>query len=90
MKAAHTRSRLSMERKALTQFVANLHKRLDEADGLWRYWTTHDITANEDDWAAFSNAVRAHLEGKPVPERFLVKAPGAKGDFSRSRTKSGV
>ena len=74
MKAADARSRLSTERKSLVQFVAKLQKRLDQADGLWRYWCSHDITENEDDWAAFSNAVRAHLEGKPVPERFLVKS----------------
>jgi hypothetical protein len=76
-KAAHKRSQLSTEKKAVMQFVAKVHQRLEQADGLWRYWTTHDITADEDDWVAFSDAVRDHLAGKPVPERFLVKAPAA-------------
>lgn len=58
----------------ITPTFEKLQKRLDEADGLWRYWTTHDITENEDDWAAFSNAVRNHLEGKPVDARFVVKS----------------
>src|SRR5262245_48183037 len=54
--------------------VAKLEQRLEQADGLWRYWTTHDITENDDDWAAFSNAVRAHLDGKPVEARFMSAA----------------
>jgi hypothetical protein len=73
MKAADARSRLSTEKKAVVQFIAKLRKRLDESEGLWRYWTTHDITANDEEWAAFSNAVRDHLEGRPVPARFVVK-----------------
>ena len=74
MKAADTRSRLSTEKKSVVRNLAKVQQRLDEADGLWRYWTTHDITENEDDWAAFSDAVRAHLDGKPVAARFVVKA----------------
>lgn len=74
VKAANARSQLSTEKKSVVQLVGKLQRRLDEADGLWRYWTTHDITENEDDWAAFSNAVRHHLEGKPVEARFIVKS----------------
>lgn len=48
---------------------------LEQANALWRYWTTHDITENDDEWAAFSNAVRDHLDGKPVPERFVRSKP---------------
>lgn len=77
-KAAHLRSRLSKEKKGVFQFVAKLRHRLDQADGLWRYWTTHDITENEDDWAAFSDAVRDHLRGEAVPKRFLTQAPEKK------------
>lgn len=75
LKAAHKRSQLSRERQAITKFVADLRARLDQSEGLWRYWTTHDITENEDDWAAFSNAVYDHLAGKPVDPRFIVAAP---------------
>jgi hypothetical protein len=52
-----------------------LRAQIEQANGLWRYWTTHDITENDDEWAAFSNAVRDHLEGKPVPERFVRSEP---------------
>lgn len=70
-KAADCRSRLSTERKAVVVAYAKMAKRLEEADGLWRYWCSVDITEDEDEWAAFSDAVRDHLEGRPVPKRFL-------------------
>jgi hypothetical protein len=47
-----------------------LRVQLEQANGLWRHWCSCDITENEDEWAAFSDAVHDHLEGKPVPERF--------------------
>lgn len=62
--------RESFERGITAEVAA---KRLEEADGLWRYWCAVDITENEDEWAAFSDAVRDHLDGKPVPKRFLKK-----------------
>ena len=55
--------------------IAQLRARLADADGLWRYWQHNDITADDDEWAAFSNAVRDHLDGKPVPERFVRSEP---------------
>ncbi len=72
-KAADARSRLSTARKAVVREVSVLRKRLAIGEALWRYWCTHDITENDDDWAGFTDAVHAHLEGKPVPERFLKK-----------------
>jgi hypothetical protein len=51
--------------------TARLRERVRVADGLWRYWRDNDITATDDHWADFTNAVLAHLEGKPVPERFV-------------------
>lgn len=47
--------------------------RLEEADGLWDYWRSHDITRTDDEWADFTDAVYAHLDGKPVPSRFLER-----------------
>lgn len=81
-KAAHKRSQLGGERRELTAAVgrmvkardkriAELEARLAQADGLWRHWCAVDITVNDDEWAAFSDAVRDHLDGKPVPKRFL-------------------
>lgn len=53
--------------------------RLMIAEGLWRYWCTHDITVNEDEWAGFSNAVQGMLDGKPVDKRWLSSAPRTEG-----------
>ncbi len=53
------------------QQLEKLRKELDQANGLWRYWTLHDITESDEHWADFSNAVRDHLDGKGVPTRFL-------------------
>jgi hypothetical protein len=55
---------------------------LEEADGLWEYWRTHDITRNDDEWASFSDAVRAHLERRPVPTRFLPPVSAAEAESS--------
>jgi hypothetical protein len=70
-KAAAKRSQLSTDRKAVVVAYAKMAKRLEQADGLWRYWKNNDITENDELWAEFTNAVYAHLEGKPVPKRFL-------------------
>jgi hypothetical protein len=57
--------------KSLVRYVAKLERSLATANGLWRHWSSVDITDNADEWAAFSDAVAAHLAGKPVPKRFL-------------------
>ncbi|HEY3499103.1 MAG TPA: hypothetical protein VGK73_30645 [Polyangiaceae bacterium] len=64
-------SRLSTGRQGLEKEYARVVKRLAQADGLWRYWKSNDISENDDLWAEFSNAVYAHLEGKPVPKKFI-------------------
>lgn len=70
-KAAAKRSQLSTDRKALVTAYAKMAKQLEQANGLWRYWKSNDITENDELWAEFTNAVYAHLDGKPVPKRFL-------------------
>ena len=72
-KAAACRSRLSTEKKGVLVSYAKMARRLEQADGLWRYWKSNDISENDDLWAEFTNAVYAHLEGKPVPKRFIIK-----------------
>lgn len=71
-KAADARSRLSTDRKAVITAYARMQKQLDQANGLWRFWKDNDISENDDLWAEFTNAVYAHLDGKPVPKRFLI------------------
>lgn len=56
--------------------LAEAKAHLRDADGLWEYWRSHDITRTDDEWSAFSFAVACHLERKPVPARFLSRAPG--------------
>jgi hypothetical protein len=51
--------------------LASLRKRLRISEGLWLYWVNNDITANDDLWAEFTNAVHAMLRGQPVPEKFI-------------------
>ncbi len=70
-KAAGARSRLSTSRKAVVESYARMAKQLAQANALWRYWRDHDITDDDDHWSEFTDAVYAHLEGKPVPKRFL-------------------
>lgn len=70
-KIAGARSVLSTERKTLVTAYAKAMKQLEQANGLWRHWCSTDITEDQDEWAAFSDAVQDHLDGKPVPKRFL-------------------
>lgn len=72
-KAAALRSKLSTKRGTVIAAYAKMRGQLEQANALWRYWRDHDITSDDDHWAEFTNAVYAHLDGEPVPKRFLGK-----------------
>lgn len=52
--------------------LVKLREQSRVAMGLWRYWRHKDISETDDHWAEFTNAVYALLEGKRVPERFIL------------------
>ena len=64
--------------RALERRATEAEAALAQANSLWEYWRHIDFSDSDDHWADFTNAVYAHLEGKPVPERFLRVPLGTK------------